>query len=207
MSSKSSWYAVAALLWTTASCGSAPKETPAADVARAAAPASTVTLRGTTGRSDAVAQPAVQLIRPAIDYEALKVALPELDGWRRAETKGEQLTTPIAYSRAQARYQRDSSHIDLEISDTGMSPQLLAPVSMFLTAGFSERSDDGYKRAVKVSGQPGLEAWNGRSQEGEVTAVIRDRFIVHAVGHEMSNIDPVRTLVAAVDLSKLPSVK
>jgi len=165
-----------------------------------------VALRGTAGAS-AVAQPAVQVTRPAIDYEALKDILPEMDGWHRTETKGEQLTTPIAYSRAQARYQKDRSHIDLEISDTGMSPQLLAPVSMFLSAGFSERSDDGYKRALKVSGQPAVEAWNGRSQEGDVTAVIRDRFIIHAVGHDLSNVDPVRALVAAVDLSKLLSVK
>jgi X-X-X-Leu-X-X-Gly heptad repeat protein len=142
-----------------------------------------------------------------VDYEQLKALLPEVDGWTRSNTKGEQLTMPVSYSRAETRYQKDDSRIELEITDTALSQILLAPMSMFLASGYSERSDDGFKRAVKVGNAPGLEEWNTESKRGEVTAVVSNRFIVHATGHDVANLDPVRKVIESVSFSKLAALK
>jgi hypothetical protein len=141
-----------------------------------------------------------------VDFEALKGFLPEVNGWTRRDSSGEQFSMP-AYSRAEATYEKGESRIELEITDTALSQLLLAPMSMFLSSGYSERSDDGFKRAAKVAGQPGLEEWNSTSNRGEVTAVVGKRYIVHATGHDVETLDPVREVAEAVDFGKLAALK
>lgn len=143
----------------------------------------------------------------AVDYEELKALLPDVSGWTKNDTKGEQLTMPVSYSRAETRYQKDDSRIELEITDSALNQLLLAPMSMFLASGYSERSDDGFKRAAKVGGFPGMEEWNTGSKRAEVTAVVNNRFIVHGTGHDVANVDPVRQVVEAVNFSKLSALK
>jgi hypothetical protein len=142
-----------------------------------------------------------------VDFEQLKAALPEINGWTMSDARGEQVNMPVAISRAEARYSRDQSRVELEIVDTALSQLLLAPMSMFLASGYSERSDDGFKRAAKIAGQPGMEDWNSQTRRGEVTAVVENRFIVKATGHQVDNIETVRGAVEAVDLAKLASLK
>jgi hypothetical protein len=142
----------------------------------------------------------------AVDFEALKAFLPEVNGWTRGDSRGEQLSMP-AHSRAEAHYEKGESRIELEITDTALNQLLLAPMSMFLSSGYSERSDDGFKRAAKVGGQPGLEEWNSRSNRGEVTALVGKRYIVRATGHDVENIEAVRQVVETVDFGKLAALK
>ena len=142
-----------------------------------------------------------------VDFEHLKNALPEIGGWTRTNPRGEQVNMPVSISRAEARYTKDKSRVELEIVDTALSQLLLAPVSMFLGSGYSERSDDGFKRSAKVAGQPGFEEWNSENKRGEVTAVVGNRFIVKGTGHQVENIETVRGVVEAVDLGKLAALK
>jgi hypothetical protein len=143
----------------------------------------------------------------SVDYEQLKALLPDVPGWTRSDTKGEQLSMPVSYSRGETRYQKDDARIELEIVDTAMNQLLLAPVSMFLSSGYSERSDDGFKRAAKVGGMPGMEEWNANSKHAEVTAVVNNRFIVAGKGNDVASLDPVRKVVESVNFSKLATLK
>jgi hypothetical protein len=136
----------------------------------------------------------------SVDYEQLKPLLPDVDGWTKSGVKGEQVSAPVSMSRAEARYARENSRVELEIVDTALSQLLLA-------VGYAERSDDGFKRAARIGGQPGIEEWNVESKRGEVTAVVANRFIVKATGHDVASLDPVKAVVEAVDLSKLASLK
>jgi hypothetical protein len=143
----------------------------------------------------------------SVDFEQLQALLPTIDGWTQADARGEQLSMPVAYSRAEAVYHQDDSRIELEITDTALNQLLLAPMSMFLASGFSERSSEGFKRSAQIGGQPGLEEWNSGSHRGEVTAVVASRFIVTARGRDVTDLALVRKAVEAVDFAKLTALR
>jgi hypothetical protein len=142
-----------------------------------------------------------------VDYEVLKGLLPQVNGWTQAGVRGEQMSMPVKISRAEARYTRGDSSIELEIIDSAMSQLLLAPMSIYLSAGYSERSDEGFKRSAKIGDHPGIEDWNNGSRRGEVTAVVGNRFIVQATGRDIDDLAAVRQVVDAVDLTKLATLK
>ena len=90
-----------------------------------------------------------------VDFEQLKTFLPVVAGWTQSNTRGEQLTLPAVCSRTETRYRKDDGHVELEIVDTATSQLLLAPLATFVAPGFSERTEDGFRRAVRLGGQPG----------------------------------------------------
>jgi hypothetical protein len=143
-----------------------------------------------------------------VEYQRLNELMPEIGGWERGTPKGEQSSMMgLSVSKSEARYTKGESRIDLEITDTSFNQALIAPMSMFLGMGFEEKSDDGFKRATKISGSPGMEEWNKGSKRAEVTALVAGRFIVQATGHGVENLDAVRKAVEAVDLAKLGTIK
>lgn len=144
---------------------------------------------------------------PAVDYEQLKLLIPEIAGWTRSNVRGEQVTMPFKISKAEARYQKGDGSIKLEIVDSSFNQLMLAPISMFMAMGFEEKSDDGYTKAAKISGLPGFEKWQHAGKDGEVTVLVANRFIVNADGNNVENIDVVRKVVQAVDLNKLAGMK
>jgi hypothetical protein len=97
--------------------------------------------------------------------------------------------------------------IDLEITDSSFNELVLSPFTIFLAAGFSERSSEGFIKSAPVSGHPGFEKWNNESRRADVTVVVGNRFIVQAIGRNVDSVDPVRALVKSVDLAKLASLK
>lgn len=142
-----------------------------------------------------------------VDFEVLKALLPEVNGWTQSGARGEQVSMPMKFSRAEARYSRGEGNVELEITDSALNQMLLAPLSMYLAAGYAERSDEGFKRAAKIGGHPGIEDWNSASKRGEVTAVVNNRFVIQATGHDVDDLSAVRQIVDAVDLSRLAALK
>ena len=142
-----------------------------------------------------------------VPFEALAALLPEVAGWARSEPRGENVSHPMAYARAEARYSAGESRLRLEIVDTALSQTLIAPVSMFFARSYAERSTDGFKRAASIGSHPGTEDWNTRTRRGEVMALVSNRFLVKAAGDDVSGLDMVRRAVEAVDLGKLAALK
>jgi hypothetical protein len=143
----------------------------------------------------------------AVNFESLVALLPEVEGWTKSEATGEQLTSPVIHSRAEAVYRREESRIELEITDSALNQMLLAPPSVFLAPGYSERSSDGFKRAIKLSGQPALEHWTTGSRRAEVMALVGGRYLVRASGDDVPSLDPVRAVVESVNLSRLAALR
>ena len=173
-------------------------------------PAATPTVTATPAATPRAAdQPAV-LPRPLanpVEPELLMELLPEGAGWTRATPRFEQVTMGISMSRAQAEYTRGESAIDLEITDSALNQVFLAPLTTYLVSGYSERSPEGYRRAAPVGGQPAFETWNNESKRAVVTVVVANRFVVQATGNNVENTEAVRTLVEAVDFSKLATLR
>lgn len=146
-------------------------------------------------------------VAPPVDYEQLKALVPDYSGWDKKGVKGEQMSSPFQYSKAEAHYSKGDSTIDLEITDSALNQILIAPFSMFLTSGYSERSDEGYKKSAPVKGNPGYEEWQKDDKHAEITTVVNNRFIVEAKGHSVDSPDVVRKLVESMDLAKLAALK
>lgn len=142
-----------------------------------------------------------------VAFESIQGLLPQVNGWTQSDARGEELSMPIAMSKAEAQYRRGDARVELSITDSAMSQLILAPLSMFMTSGYSERSSDGFKRATQIGGQPGFEEWNAGSRRGEVTTLVGNRFVVQATGHDVDNLTDVRQLVEAIDLAKLAALK
>jgi hypothetical protein len=143
-----------------------------------------------------------------VDKDRLKAFVPELGGWERGDVKGEQQTMMnIAVSNVETHYTKGEARLDLDITDTSFSQMLIGPLTMFLSLGFEEKTDEGFKRSTKIAGQPAVEEWNTSTKRGEVSALVGGRYIVSATGHGVDSLDVVRKAVEAVDLGKLAAVK
>jgi len=151
-------------------------------------------------------QPMPETAKP-VDFEALKALLPDVDGWQRANPAGEMHTLPVAYASAHARYTSPSAGIiDLEITDSALS-QVLLPISIFMANGFEEKNEDGHTKSLTLRGSPGYENWNKTGRTADVTVVVASRFVVRGRGRQVVGIDPVRTVVQAVNFQQLGKLK
>ena len=143
-----------------------------------------------------------------VDFEELKALLPDIAGWTKSDIHGEQQTVMgMSQSNAKARYTKGESTVQIEITDSTMNQILLAPMAMFITSGYEEKSDDGYKKAVQVGGYPGFEEWEKGAKHGQTTAIVANRFIVAADAHSVESPDVARKAVESVNLAKLAGLK
>jgi hypothetical protein len=133
----------------------------------------------------------------------LKTLLPDVTGWTKGRSRGELVNMPFAISNATAHYTNGESTMDVTITDSALNQLIFAPFSVFMTSGYEERGDDGYKKAMTLRGSPGFEAWKKESRDGQVTIVVHNRYVVQAAGHGIASIDPLRKAIEAVDLKKL----
>ena len=183
-----------------AGCGNA--EPPASNP-----PAATPQTLSDAAALAAQGRPVAKQLDTAVQFEKLIALLPEGNGWTRSKPKGEQVSVGGAMSHAKAEYQKGDASIDLEITDSSFNQLVLSPFTMFLAAGYSERSGDNYSKSALVAGNPGFEKWHNGARRGEVTVVIANRFIVQATGRNVEDISPVRALVRSVNLAALASLK
>jgi hypothetical protein len=142
-----------------------------------------------------------------VPFEELMALLPEPAGWTRGKPRGEQISMGMDMSRAHGDYAKGESSIDLDITDSSFNQLFLAPLTTYLAAGYSERSNEGYRKAAPLGGHPAFETWNTESRRAEVIVVVANRFVVQATGHNVDNADPVRALAQAVDFSRLAALK
>lgn len=142
-----------------------------------------------------------------VDYEKLKDLLPDVPGWEKSDAKGSQNSMGnFSVSKAEARYRKGDATVHLTITDTTSVSFLLAPFMMF-GSNYSERSDDGYKKGIKLDGMTGFEEWQKNNQHAEISLLVANRFIVESDASHVESADVPRTILQAVDLSKLATLK
>lgn len=143
-----------------------------------------------------------------VDSDELKTLIPDITGWTKGDVHGEMASSAgFSQSNAKAKYTKGESTLELEITDSTANQLLLSPLMMVMASGYEEKSDDGYKKAVQISGFPGFEEWEKGAKHAEATAVVNNRFIVHANAHDVDTTDAARKAVEAVNLTKLASMK
>lgn len=212
-----------ALIAATA-CGKSAEQKQAEEAAKAAGEAAKAAGEAAKAGADQMAQGAAAMAKgfedlakgmtgaatakvDVLPFEKLGEAFPDVSGWKRGEVRGESRNMPFAMSEASATYESGDSEVKLEVIDTALNQMILAPFSMFLVQNYSERSSDGYKKGVTFKGQPALEEVNHRNKSGELTVIIAKRFIVHARGRNVADVEPARTVLDKMDFAKLTAAK
>jgi hypothetical protein len=142
-----------------------------------------------------------------VSFRELQGIFVPLDGWEMAKPTGEKLSAPFAYSQAKVKYRKEGQVIEVSVTDSGFNQLMLAPFSLFLTAGYEKETENGYERSAKIAGYPGWEEWNGKRKDGEVNAVINKRFIVKFKGDGLEDTKVLHQLAEASNLTKLASLK
>lgn len=142
-----------------------------------------------------------------VHFKQLQSMFPSLPGWTRAKSTGEKMSSPVAYSQAEVRYTKGDSRIDLKVIDSGFHQLLLAPYTVFLTAGYERQTEHGYEKSTKVGAEPGWEKWNGATRSGEVNAVVAKRFLVQAEGRQVEDIKVLHDVLNRIDFGRLAALK
>jgi hypothetical protein len=142
-----------------------------------------------------------------VSFRDLIALLPEMDGWERAQPRGERMTSPFPFSTAEATYTRGDARIEVTITDSGFNQLLLTPYAMFLRTGFERESTDGYEKSTQVAGQPGWEKWNTEGKYGELNALVGKRFLLQIEGNDLPDTKPLHEFASRMDMGKLAALK
>jgi len=212
---------VAAAALALAGCGKSPEQKAAEDAAKAVAEGVAKAAQGAQqGSTKSLAEGLQQMAQglqqtgadgkpvPPIDFEKLEALEPDApSGWEKGKSKGEQTSMGFTISKAEVSYTKGDSRVRLTITDAAFNQLFMAPFSMMLAMGYSERSSDGYKKSTTLSGNPAWEEWRNDGKDGKVGVVIAKRFLVEASGSNVDNIEAVRQFATGVDFGKLAALK
>lgn len=142
-----------------------------------------------------------------IAFQTLQSHLPKVPGWEMREPEGERMTMPVPFSQIEADYRKGDANVDVKIVDTGFAQMLVAPWSMMLATGYSRETSDGYEKATTVNGQPAIEKWSKRSNNGELNILVGKRFMVTLEGRDIADIKDLQAFAAAMDFGAIAALK
>ncbi|HUR22082.1 MAG TPA: hypothetical protein VMZ90_14800 [Vicinamibacterales bacterium] len=206
------------VLITTIACGKSAEQKQAEENAKAVSEAAKAATDATKTGADQMAAGAAAMAKgfeamargtanvEVVPFETLGAALPEVSGWTRGEVTGSQQSIPKV-SMSKAEYRNGDKQIRLEVMDAALAQMMFIPFTAFLSANYSERSSEGYKKGTTVRGEPAFEDVNTKDERAELTVVVGKRFIVSAHGNRGTSIENVRALVEQVDFGKLTAAK
>jgi hypothetical protein len=133
----------------------------------------------------------------------LQEYLPEISGFTQEKPRGETAQYGTwSYSTASARYTSGESNIEVEIHDYAKISALYAPFQMWLSGNFMREDEEGYEKAVKIDGFPGMEEYKHEAKRGKLTLMVGDRFIVVVEGNGVT-MDALKDALKKIDLAKL----
>lgn len=208
---------VACLIVGTAACGKSEEqqraETLASEASKAAenvAGGAEQVAKGLEGLAKGFQELAQNAdVKPVdpVSFRDLQTAFGDLKGWEKGKPTGERMTAPVAFSEASVTYRQGDASIDAKIVDSGFNQILMAPFTMFLSAGYEKETEDGYEKSVKVGEHPGWEKWNSQGKDGELNAVVAKRFLLTLEGNGIDSTKVLYDLAQATDLVKLAGMK
>ena len=203
---------LAAVVIATTACGKSAEQKQAEETAKAISEATKSGADQMAAGAAAISKGLEQMAKSTanvdvVPFETLGAAFPEVSGWTRGEITGTTTNMPMKMSQAQTDYRDGDKRIRLEVMDAALAQMMFIPFTAFLSANYSERSSDGYKKGTSVKGEPGFEDVNTRNETAELTVVVAKRFIVTAHGNRGTSIENVRAVVEQMDFGKLSAAK
>jgi hypothetical protein len=200
-----------ALVTAASGCGKSAEQKQAEETAKAISEAAKSGADQMAAGAAAMAKGLEQMAKASanaevVPFETLGATFPEVSGWTRGEVTGSQQNIPKV-SQAKTDYRDGDKRIRLEVIDAALAQMMFIPFTAFLSANYSERSSDGYKKGTSVKGEPAFEDVNTKDERAELTVVVAKRFIVTAHGNRGTSIENVRAVVEQMDFGKLTAAK
>jgi hypothetical protein len=183
------WRTLAAIAAVTLTVGSA-----ACNRDEAAVPASTAV---PTPSPDAA--PPVTLVSLA----DLRASVPEFRGWTRGEMTAQEGTDAQRSTQVLTTFTRGNEKLELELADTGGAPRAIESLEQMAGSTTNRTVGNGYFKGTMLAGFPAVESWNTVEKVGELSVLIRRRYIIHVAGSGLADAAPMRALAEAVDTSRL----
>lgn len=140
-----------------------------------------------------------------VDFRDLKELLPErINGMDRISSEGERSGWGgFKVSTAQAEYEDGDKRLDISIVDAGgMMGLAKIGLAAWAEAEVDRETEHGYERTTTIDGYKAFEKYDSRSENGEVSIIINERFIVNIEGRNIAERDLKRAL-RKLDLRKL----
>lgn len=138
-----------------------------------------------------------------IAVSELRAAVPHLPEWTRGEITTQAGTTSDPGVHVLAIFSRGSEKLELEIADTGGDERAIESLEHLAGSAVNRTVGNGYFKGTVVSAFPAVESWNTVDHLGELSVLIRRRYILHVAGSGLADAAPMRTLAEAVDMSRL----
>jgi len=149
-----------------------------------------------------------QLVAPA----ALAKLLPTVPNWTRTEPRLSEIDSDgCTYTMASASYTAEAVRLKLTVADTGGHADTLA-----ILASPIVNLPDNYDGKVppattikrsKTDNTRASEMWDAEKLSGEMIVVVSGRFVVAVESQKAESLENLRSLLAAVDLKALASLK
>ena len=142
-----------------------------------------------------------------VSFQELQSALPEVSGWQRATPTGERMTSPIAYSQAEADYTMGDASINVKMVDSAFSQLLIAPWRCSSRPATKSRQATATRNRSTSAATPASRSWNKGSKDGEINLVIANRFLVTVDGDNIGDSKVLHEFASKIDAGKLAALK
>ncbi len=143
----------------------------------------------------------------------LEQLLPAPAGWTQTDVKTDQvvISADCNQSVATALLAQGEMRVKVTLADSGMHPDslmALAPMVVILPEGSSERIPPATKiERPQRDGMQMAERWDERKNAGEITIVVKGRFVAAAQGTNIESLDTLRAILNVIDFKKLAELK
>jgi hypothetical protein len=165
------------------------------------------------GSAQAPQTGAAAKVVPTVALKALAALVPDVAGWEKVRTGGNQVTvsSTCGYTFADASFTKGEMKVRLTLADTGFSPDAIDILAALITS-FPENHVSTIKPATtitrfKMAENQAASRWDGEKLDGEVTVLVGGRFIASAEGSNLDTIDTLKSFVTGIDLKKLGELK
>jgi len=138
-----------------------------------------------------------------VSLEDLRASVPQVAGWTRGEISAQEGPAPNRSTHVLVTFTRGAEKLDLEIADTGGDERAIESLEHMAGSTTSRTVGNGYFKGTTVATFPAVESWNTVDKIGELSILIRRRFIIHVAGARLADAAPMRALAEAVDTSRL----
>lgn len=135
--------------------------------------------------------------------DALKTLAPVMEGWDRGEVNAQSITAPEPATVVTTTYTKGEARLELEISDTGGAPAMVDALAEMAGSDLNRPVANGYFKGTTIAGAPAVESWNTVDSLGEITVLVKKRYIVHVGGRGLPDAAPMRALVEQIRLNDL----